>query len=326
MNKIATAIGGLLMIGAVLAPLAAAHKDSGAHNTAVALPVPAGWAAGVKGSPAGFYYGAAAAWAQLTANSAGTGPAIPGCPAPTGNPTVDPIVCAFSALDLNPSFTLAAANALCDMEVAGDGSTPEPVDEKVVDGTTDSGALPFAAELPDGTFDDGGIGAACHTNKDFYAYTPYNTPGCSGASVKAFAADESGLVPWVSTSCDSTSPTVQDGLLTQVLSAESCAVNDVISGNPLDAPSCVVRLTDCLGLTTSGTCTTTGGVSCGVDGVADAGAGSNGFGDSAHGVPYGSVAAGCTDASEAAFVWNAVQIDTTGGANHESAATVGWIN
>jgi len=317
MDKLAIALGGLLMTGAVLAPLAAAHKDSGAHNSAVIIPAPAGWAAGVKGSPAGFYYGAASAWLQLTANELAKGPTLSGCPNPTST-FADPVLCALSGLPINPSLTLAAADFLCDMEVLGDGATIFTADEHIVNGVAG------ASQVPDGTFDDGGIGAVCHTPFGFYVNPAYNADGCSGPTVKAFAKDEATLDPWISTSCDSTSPIATDGLLEQLLSVATCTVNHAISDNATDVGNgCVVRFTDCAGITAGSRCTTGPfGTSCVPDGVSDGG--NNGFGSS--GVPYGDLAPGCSHGGESAFVWNAVQIDTTGGPNHVSAATVGWIN
>lgn len=325
MNKLATAFGGLLMIGAVLAPLAMAHGDSGSH----ALPAPAGYksyaASGNANVPSGFYYGSASAWAQL--NSAPLAPSVgpnivPGCPTLTGT-AVDAIICGLT-ITPDPSFQTAVADALCDMEVAGTGSG-DVVDESTVDASPGNGGA-----APDGTFNDGGIGAVCHTYGEsspgagdgFYANNNYNTNGCSSTNTATAADLVSGTGIWISTSCDSTTPVAGAGLLTLALSAESCAVNAAISGSAGAAPTCLVQFVDCVaGL--AGCPPGTAGVTCGADGVSDSA--NAGFGS---GVTYPGAAAGCSgQMAEGVFVWNSLQVTAPNGSGPavHSLATTGWV-
>jgi len=328
MNKLGTALGCLLMLGAAIAPGVFAHGDAGVHTP----PWVGGAAAGVGSvKPAGWYYGSASAWAQLNAFSAGSvGPNIvPGCPTPTSVPQVDTLLCSL-VIDADPSFTLAAADALCDVEVGGDGSGPLPADEKWVDGRSGPAAgdaLPNAGALPDGTFNDGGIGAICHTHSGFYGFGAYNTPGCPAGTAKAEDAVVGGSV-FITATCDSIRPVATSGLLTQVLSAETCAANEVLSGNPTGVLGCVQRFIDCSPAGAIGACPATGATACVPDGVADASASGTGN----PGVPYPGIDASCpagTDAAQATFVWNSVQVTVTSGGvvtpNVESVATYGYV-
>jgi len=320
MNKLATAFGGLLMIGAVLAPLAMAHGDSG---VAVSPVMPAGF----RGSesvhagktPAGFYYGSASAWLQLNAQPVGPGGSPPGCP--TGNSQVDDLVCAL-ILSVDPSFTLAAADSLCDMEVSGDGANVFATDEPTVDGLATAGL----GVVPDGLFNDGGVGAVCHTPDGFYDTVNYNTNGCTAGTATADDLVSGGNV-WISATCDSTTPVAGDGLLTQVLSTESCIANDVLSSNEAGIVSCVTYLVDCLAPTadpTTNPCAGTSGVTCGADGVAD-GSPANNIGST--GAAYPGVHTGCTStpSSEATFLWNSVQVTQGNNSPYVSLATTGWV-
>lgn len=125
------------------------------------------------------------------------------------------------------SQDISLGNGLCDMEVvsgANDGSN-----ERFVDGS-DTGAANTI--VPEGTWDDGGFGAVCHTtNMDGESY---DTWGCNYGGVTA-TDGPTGLAVWVIAGCDwgyasggsSFDPTPLPG----VDAYQNCAVNDGILGN-----------------------------------------------------------------------------------------------
>jgi hypothetical protein len=164
-------------------------------------------------------------------------------------------------LSINPVLTLcplgycAAANALCDLEVLSSGSPTDPLkvlDESKVDGGNGVGGN-NGGSVPDGTVDDGGFGAACHT--DGYAEADYNTLGCSGISHAEDAGSEYHV--WISPSCDDSSQVSDGGVAT-------CVVNAILAGgNGLVA--CTAGIT-CIVNQTCGVGTFS---ACGADGTAD---------------------------------------------------------
>lgn len=178
------------------------------------------------------------------------------------------------------------AFALCDVEVLSSGDPNDPLrilDEGDVDGTSTGGVL------PEGTFDDGGVGAACHTN-GHYADPGYNTPGCSGDS---FANDLAfGGAVWIGAACDWKATDSGPGFTT-------CVTNELIS-----SPT-VAGLSDCVNNLLGGPSPVPGDFeSCGNDGVAD----SVDYDTGSNGATYGNgaVADGCDpvlDASAVTFVF-----------------------
>jgi len=301
MNKTLTTLGCLLMLGAAVAPGVFAHRDAGVSPipyTSTHLdffaPTGAGTGGGAVGTGqdrvAGWYFGSVSAWAELVAPTFAT---TGGVPAPLDGSM--PPLPDLNGIPVNPGFTLAAANALCDMEVVDASGI---LDESTIDGTTPGGST------PDGIFNDGGIGAACHTPSGFYGVTGYDTPGCS--YTPAFAEDAvSGHDVWISPSCDSTTPAATASILDHVLSLSTCAPNAVLSFDPTGIVGCANTFVSCA-ITGVG-CPSTGATFCGADGVAD----DSNSGQGGVGVAFPTVALGClnTDGAAVVFTWNRVAVD-----------------
>lgn len=197
---------------------------------------------------------------------------------------------------LFPTGPYASMTMLCDMEVLGDGASPSPLDEEDVDGTS-------GGAMPDGTFDDGGIGGACHTS-DLYSYADYNTPGCDNSLGEAHAVDAVyGGSVWIGAACDWKS----DG---SARSLTTCVVGELRAGAD------VSQLADCVNEFNAGT-------TCGSDGTPD----HVNFGYGGSGVPFTNNAAadGCdpvTDASASVYVFNHVEETSPLSA---TVATIGHI-
>jgi hypothetical protein len=164
-------------------------------------------------------------------------------------------------LSINPVLTLcplgycAAGNALCDLEVLSSGADTDPLkvlDEKKVDGGNGVGGDNGGIIIDDGTVDDGGLGAACHTNG--YAEDDYNTLGCSGISHAEDAGSEYHV--WISASCDDSS---QVSVGTAV-----CVVNSLLAGG-----NGLVACTDGVTCIVNQTCGAGTFEACGADGQAD---------------------------------------------------------
>lgn len=98
-----------------------------------------------------------------------------------------------------PRGYYATAWVLCDLEVLGDGTAHDSPDEERVDVDPHSGP----GSIPDGTWDDGGIGGACHVEGQ-YAHDEYNSPGCGIGGSHAIAEDRvSDGDVWVGVAYDS---------------------------------------------------------------------------------------------------------------------------
>lgn len=194
---------------------------------------------------------------------------------------------------LFPSGFFSSVVSFCDLEVLGDGTSPDPMDESIVD------AGPYmGGTIEDGTWDDGGEAGACHT-EDQYGITSYNTPGCGGT---AFANDQaSGGYVWIGSACDETTSSGSSFSLT------GCFVNELISGaNP-------AVLIDCIETFINGDVIAPL-VVCGSDGMTD----SINYGAGGAGVPFPT--SGCGGGS--AVVYTFVYMNDT----VVIPATVGWIN
>lgn len=192
------------------------------------------------------------------------------------------------------------ASALCDLEVLGDGSAPSPLDESDVDGNP-------GGAVPDGTFDDGGLGGACHTN-NHYSNSAYDTPGCAGT---AYAKDAvSGGDVWIGATCDWKTTGSSPGFTT-------CVITELLS-----SPT-VPGLSTCVANLVSGTTSAGPFIACGNDGVAD----SIGYNRGSNGANFinGAASDGCDpdlDSAAAVFVFEYAE---------EATSTVvpavgGWID
>jgi hypothetical protein len=115
-----------------------------------------------------------------------------------------------------PTFTLAPtgifqfeAATTCDLEIGGDGSTIDTLDETTVDAFFDTSGT---ASIANGGWDDGGIDGACHTT----GYNPApgpgryagadNDPGCPAGKYARAEDAASGSSVWIGVSCDVTQP------------------------------------------------------------------------------------------------------------------------
>jgi hypothetical protein len=172
------------------------------------------------------------------------------------NPTVGP-----------PTFTLlpggifsSLTGPFCDFEIAGDGSNYDTSDETWVD-AFNAVAAGGPNSVPNGLWDDGGQGGACHTT----GYNPApgagkyagadNTPGCPAGDYARAEDAVSGDSIWIATSCDVTKPVIGDspsltnclenriGLqrdwagLTQCFnSTYGCDLPQYLEGQPIPAP------------------------------------------------------------------------------------------
>lgn len=305
------------LMAALLAPAFSAHLDPGAHPLPFASTGLDDGAVGphletvdpVQGNGldrvAGWYAGSASAWLQLA----------PGDP-------------------LHENL-----GGFCDLEVAGLGGG-DPVDESVVDGSTAGGGL-----APDGLWNDGGFGMACHT-ADAWDEPAYNTPGCdqySDPTSPSFgnARAEDAIVGadvWIVTACDASF--VFRGhhdpfLLGPLLQAVDCAVDEFLDAT--GTMGCVRELLDCLGILASPDgCGPAFGVICGADGLPDEINAGRGGGHAGPGVAFPPAAsdfngASCDAYAQASvFVVEAVVATFDPGTGtvtvHDSSTpTHGWI-
>ncbi|MHB1261831.1 MAG: hypothetical protein ACYC2H_08975 [Thermoplasmatota archaeon] len=282
-HKMLSAAGCLFLLAAAMVPTALGHDD----NLTRAGDVDAG--------VAGTFYGTAGYYVSFNGQTQNL-------PDPVG--------------PVDPDFLSAAGSMLCDMEVLGDGTSPQEPDEGRVDGEKYSGNM-----VKDGTFDDGGQGGVCHTNHyDFDHSGPdyeYNTPGCVDDGAKANNVAPL-APPWVGAACDW--KTVEGGTPASDIFT-GCLINGIIDGvndQPGEAVNCVLAFVDCTANPL--TCASDGTESCGGDSTAD---GINfGVGSSRTPYPY-AIPAGnsftndglsCvqTDATMSAFMFSGVSVTLVG--------------
>lgn len=211
---------------------------------------------------------------------------------------------------LFPLGYFSGASALCDLEVLspGDG-TQQELDEAVVDGQSNSDGI-----VDDGTWDDGGIGGACHTEAQ-YALGSYNTPGCDGTAFADDAVTGGGV--FIGASCDETTSAGSSPSLT------GCLINEAISGAQ---PAVLI---DCIEIFVNGD-PVAPVVTCGSDSIAD----SINYGAGGAGVLFPS--SGCGGGTAAVFTFNYVYNDqvvpatagyidsTSGGGSGQSDETASW--
>lgn len=287
-NKKLTAIGCLLMLSAMVAPGAVAHIEAlnGPHLAA-------------GGPSTGFYFDENLA--SPTGTGVGVAPHADPCaggPCPAGSvdrvsgwyfgPAGPFVSATFDDLgDVETAVAFGGGFALCDMEFL----VHNPTDENQVDGVQIAGTT---GNIPDNTFNDGGVGAVCHVDYAANAPAGYSTFGCGAKYTgNAIAEDAvSGAEVWIGTTCDYWSPTgpsvgttLADLLVSDSLDAVNCVlVQDLtcFAGVPpaflTDTYNCVVGTTlTCLQnqvncLLGSTACPPTASAhTCVTDGVADAG-------------------------------------------------------
>jgi hypothetical protein len=259
MRNLAALMAGLAML-ALVAPTAFAHQDSGEHplpfaTTGLIGTTPQPHVGAYADPPysgsdvSGWYYGAVSASSSLKANLLAT-------LCPTGSEPE----CALTEgeqVRIDPGFEFATGFAWCDFEVIGpgDGQPGSALyDERIVDGMstyTNAWWWNGPGLQPDGLFNDGGIGAACHTPAGFYGNDDYNYNGCpTGDDANGEDAVSGGEV-WVSATCDSVTlfrtdevpmlGETLDGLLGPALSSAPCAAYP--EGLPLNGKLCPSVLT-----------------------------------------------------------------------------------
>jgi hypothetical protein len=274
-------IGIAALAAMVGAPLGAAHMDSTAwvvEGTA-ADPGLTSTASGGADRVSGVYYGSVSALVGHTGNPVNSQPT---------------------------TFEFGTAFALCDMEILSDGSTGSAEDEAEIDGVTNS-----ASAVPT-LFNDGGVGAACHTQQNYYPNANFNEDGCSVYS-DAMGEDAVAADVWLTTVCSYAYTTSGPGLIDYFV---DCS-NTAISGSPLGVVDCATTTADCF---VNGACTSLADAfTCGpdADGNADVqAAGESDWGSAGAAFPtsFPNPAGACADSDTAAvvFVWNAVFVDSTG--------------
>jgi hypothetical protein len=250
----------------------------------------------------------------------------------------------FPQQGLGPVEVFAVINTFCDIEVGGDGQSPDAtLDETLVD-TTAGGAT-----IPNSLWDDGGVAGACHTSTYGYdnaAHTLYNTPGCPTGNY-AMAEDMLlGDSVEIGVGCDNTSTAPGNSGGPDLVGAVSCVINEVIlqqdtgslNGCLLPALGCILN---------AGTCTDPTTLICGSDGSTDTinfgeGGARAPHGSSANfddGVAYPAPANGCANTSGNAqvYVIAGVRVEApdpaavTAGTEYAAVSislvpTVGWID
>lgn len=291
MNKMKAIIGSMALVAVALAPLALAHDDDTQHPAAAVV---GSHGSGNGDRVSGYYYKDVSALVGHTGMD------------------VDE--------ETTTSFTFGAANALCDMEVLSPGADDplNAIDEPEVDGTENTDSLTTTL------FNDGGVGAVCHTHDGYYANEDYNTSGCEYEP--ASGADVSTRHVWITTVCDYGYATGGIGLVSYL---QSCA-NNLLTGEPLNLVTCVTNVANCF-TSSPAACPLDTGFECGTDEAGAGGvqtAGQSGWNNQDGGVLFDQVPAPCLneDGAAAVFVWTAVFVDSVGGTPVDvSVPTVGWI-
>lgn len=305
MNQLKAAIGCLALITVTLAPLAMAHTEEN-------IAIPNAGSTGTSGADrvAGVYY------ADIAALLGTSNMATSGLDGLTG-----------------------AAFGLCDMEVLSDGSAKgADQDEARIDGNV-GGAGALGAN-----FNDGGIGAACHTPVNYYAESDFNSGnGCSLAYYGSASVDDAGVDSIFTTAtCAYGYSTGGVGVLDYAVACISGAVL-TLPGSGTAVVGCVTTTVACLTGSPPGACplATTGTVTCGsdADGVEDVSvAGASGFNtadfpaqttfsDFASGTCPDTSAPGGNTATGTVFVWTGVFVDASSPLTSVvSAPTVGIIS
>jgi hypothetical protein len=258
----------------------------------------------------------------------------------------------FPQQGLGPIELYGVITTLCDIEVGGDGQSPDAnLDETFVDSTAGGGgAGSVTGGVPNSLWDDGGVAGACHTSTYGYdnaAHTLYNTPGCPTGNY-AMAEDMLlGDSVEIGVGCDNTSTAPGNTGGPDVVGASSCVANEVIlQQDPNSLTGCLLPALGCI--LNAGTCTDPTTLICGSDGTTDSinfgegGGHANPYTDSGpyneDGVPYPAPANGCSNISGNAQVYAIAGVrveapnpaDLTSGADGVgislSLPTTGWID
>jgi hypothetical protein len=223
MNKIGTAFGCLLLIGAFAAPVAFAHYDTGAHPVPYASAgqdtygandagsgAPSVAAGGDLDRPAGWYVVSTNTYTELDSAFNQPNPLagqtalcnnMPDLDDPANGNADEVAACVADFTNpINPSFFAAQWSALYDVEVGGPGNCADPADETRVDGAASGSAATATGGVPDGIWNDGGQGGVGHTF-GHYACASYETSGCDRYN-QALAEDAvGGEDVWIGAVC-----------------------------------------------------------------------------------------------------------------------------
>jgi hypothetical protein len=204
--------------------------------------------------------------------------------------------------------------AECDLEVMDSGAPNDPLkplDESKVDGGNGAGGN-NGGSIPDGTWDDGGLGAACHI-KD-YLEADYSTLGCAGTSHAEDAVAGAGV--WIVPACDDTSWVSGLGL-------PYCVAHETVFGQDLSV--CASVLGSSVNCLLSGTCGAGGFQACGADGATDEANLGLGGGAGGAGVAYPADRASC-DALATGVTFVMVAAEAIGSTVTPTPAVAGWID
>lgn len=310
-KKIGAVLGCLMML-AVALPLATAHlSTTGSFTSGVHTPLDLDFCRSEGRGSTGYTLEEAAA-AYATDAVLDTFDA--GC---EGNDGVSGSYVGPAGAYLDSPTLFGAANpvvlaaALCDAEVLGTGSSPSPQDEQWVD--NEEGGL-----VPDGTFDDGGFGGACHT-QDHYEQEGYDTPGCSGSASAKDAV--SGTDVFIGLACDWKSTGGGQDFAT-------CVTNEVLGWDLNDPTSIVGGIATCAEYLVNGGGNGASFQACGGEGVAD----DVHYGSGNSGVEFPNyaddetdpLAVGCDGNDESAVVFVFEYVSEAG--PEVIPATVGWVD
>ncbi|HUR64369.1 MAG TPA: hypothetical protein VM241_07800 [Candidatus Thermoplasmatota archaeon] len=252
----------------------------------------------------------------------------------------------FPQQGLGPIVLFGLITTLCDIEVGGDGQSPDPnLDETTVDST------PGGNTVPNALWDDGGIAGACHTSTYGYdnaAHTLYNTPGCPTGNYAMAEDMVLGDSVEIGVGCDNTSTAPGNTGGPDLLGAISCVINEVIlQQDPGSLNGCVLPALGCV--LNAGTCTDPTTLICGSDGTTDTinfgegGGHANPYTDSGlyneDGVPYPAPANGCSNlgGNGQVYVIAGVRLEVASAADLTSGndgvgislslvPTMGWIS
>ena len=235
------------------------------------------------------------------------------------------------AATLFPAGFAEDRDLYCDLEVLGTGNPDDNdlgaadsdalLDERDVDNGTGNGGL-----QPDGTWDDGGFGGACHIAYQDGAPS-YATFGCGGV---AHAEDRVvGAAVWIGAGCDRT----YEGLVIDYESPVACTLDRAVHGSPYaDDVQCAADYLDRL----ENPQAIDSFPVCGADGIVDAvnfGAGGGSMPDASTfpaGVPYpeagvDSYNAAC-DGQALASVWVFDSIQSDDLAAQRIPVAGGWVD
>lgn len=340
MNKLGIAFGGLLMIGALAAPVAFAHYDSGMTSAIPFYAPPAGIN---TDRVAGWYYTSTNVWVDVNGNPVDNPLDSTTCPADDpATPVNENGVCELVTGDIDPSLLdFATWGGLYDVEVGGlgDCSTTNALNEVRVDGSTIGGGV-----VPDGIHNDGGNSAVGHTY-GHYDCASFETSGCDRYNAAKAEDLVSGTGVWVGAQCNWGVP-VTNGQSAPLLDRVAQFVGDVnncpLGGFYQSCVDAVQYFDDCIGIdlisqtqlassvppNCGGTTSVTIVCGAGAESTIDFGTGGGNnaiYPDAGYDAGGNLVLAGCDSVSTAtAFPFTSVVV-TIGGLPDVDPATTGWV-